>query len=182
MNKKLFLLSVIPISLCPISSFAGPFTDINRLGDLFMVMTPAYALGMTVQAKDFKGTLQLAENIATVQIATEGLKRIVREERPNGADNLSFPSGHSAGAFSGAMFVHKRYGLKPALLPYAMAAITGWTRVYVKAHYWHDVIAGAALSALFTWVIVEPYDTKISVSADTSGFNFSFKTSFKTVF
>ena len=143
-----------------------------------MTLNAGYALGMTVQAKDFKGTLQLVESIATTQVAAEGLKRLVREERPNRSDNLSFPSGHSAGAFSGAMFVHKRYGLKPALLPYAMAAITGWTRVYVRAHYWHDVIAGAALSALFTWVIVEPYDTKISVSADTTGFNFSFKTVF----
>lgn len=143
-----------------------------------MVMAPTYALGMTVQEKDFKGALQLAENVVAVQIATEGLKRIVREERPNGADNLSFPSGHSAGAFSGAMFVHKRYGLKAAVIPYAMAAITGWTRVYVRAHYWHDVIAGAALSALFTWGIVEPYNAKISFSANTTGFNFYFKTVF----
>ena len=92
------------------NALAGPFTDINKLGDLMMAMAPAYALGMTVMEKDWWGTLQLAESVIAAQVATEGIKMLEIEQRPNGSDWKSFPSGHSAGAFSAAMFVHKRYG------------------------------------------------------------------------
>lgn len=174
MKKNAFLLAAV-VSWWPVFSYAGPFTDPNKLGDLMMAMGAGYALGMTVQAKDYSGTLQLAESVLISQGITEILKRTVKEERPNGSDNFSFPSGHSAGAFSSAMFVHKRYGWKTALVPYAMAIVTGWSRVQAKAHYWHDVLAGVAVSALVTWCVVDSYDKKVNISADTSGFNLSFK-------
>ncbi len=149
-------------------AYAGPFTNRNKLGDLMMVMGPAYALGMTVMADDPDGTLQLAESVAAAQLASEGIKALGIERRPNGADRKSFPSGHAAGAFSGAMFVHKRYGWKPALVPYGMSLVAGWSRVQARAHYWHDVAAGAAVSALFTWVFVDKYVPKgIDIAADT---------------
>lgn len=144
-----------------------------------MVMSPAYALGMTVMAKDWLGTMQLAEVVAISQVASEGIKALELEERPNGSDKKSFPSGHAAGAFSGAMFVHKRYGWKPAMVPYAMGLITGWSRVHSQAHYWHDVAAGAAVSALFTWVLVDEYLPKgVSISADTQFVKLGFSTQF----
>lgn len=173
MRKRLFFL-VASIFVIPITGYCGPFSDPNKLGDLMMTMGAGYALGMTVQEKDFMGTIQFAESVLIAQGVTEGLKRIIREERPNGSDNLSFPSGHAAGAFSSAMFVHKRYGWKPAIVPYAMAVITGWSRVRAKAHYWHDVLAGAAVSAITTWCVVGNYDSQVNVSADINGFNISF--------
>lgn len=157
---------------------AGPFTDINKLGDLMMAMAPAYALGMTVMEKDWIGTLQLAGSITAAQVATESIKMLEIEQRPNGSDWKSFPSGHSAGAFSAAMFVHKRYGWRPAIIPYAMSVITGWSRVHARAHYWHDVLGGAAVSALFTWLVVDKYDSKITVAADGDGLKLGFRTVF----
>jgi membrane-associated phospholipid phosphatase len=131
---------------------------------------------MTMHEKSWTAALQLTESIVAAQAATELLKRTVHEERPNRSDDLSFPSGHASGAFSGAMFVHKRYGWKAAIPPYIMAGVVGWSRVQARAHYWHDVLGGAAVSALFTWVLVDS-ENSLSVSADTSGaqLNFSFK-------
>ena len=160
------------------NALAGPFTDINKLGDLMMAMAPAYALGMTVMEKDWWGTLQLAESVIAAQVATEGIKMLEIEQRPNGSDWKSFPSGHSAGAFSAAMFVHKRYGWEPALIPYAMALVTGWSRVHARAHYWHDVLGGAAVSALFTWLLVGKYDNRVTVAADGDGFKLGFRMQF----
>ncbi len=160
------------------NALAGPFTDINKLGDLMMAMAPAYALGMTVMEKDWWGTLQLAESVVAAQVATEGIKMLEIEQRPNGSDWKSFPSGHSAGAFSAAMFVHKRYGWKPALIPYTMALVTGWSRVHARAHYWHDVLGGAAVSALFTWLLVGKYDNRVTVAADGDGFKLGFRMQF----
>ncbi len=157
----------------------GPFTNKNKLGDVMMVMSPAYALGMTVMANDWKGALQLAESVTVAQLASEGIKTLELERRPNGNDKKSLPSGHAAGAFSGAMFVHKRYGWKPALIPYGMSLIAGWSRVEARAHYWHDVAAGAAVSALVTWVLVDKYlPDGVTVGVDTDGVRVGFKTEF----
>lgn len=162
------------------SAFAGPFTNMNRLGDLLMVMTPAYALGMTSRESNFDGAIQLATDVLATQLVTEGIKAFELEERPSKADKRSFPSGHAAGAFSGAMFIHKRYGWKPAIIPYIMAGVTGWTRVHVDAHYWHDVLGGAAVAALCTWTLVDKYDSGsyVTVSADTTGAKLNFSTKF----
>lgn len=175
---RTFAIFSVGISLIiPNKAISGPFSNVNRLGDLLMVMAPAYALGMTVMEKDWDGTIQLAESIVAAQLLTEGIKMLEIEQRPNGSDWKSLPSGHSAGVFSGAMFVHKRYGWKPALIPYAMALTTGWARVHVRAHYWHDVLAGAAVSALFTWLLVDKYQG-LEVSADPENFRLGFRIKF----
>ncbi len=185
MSKKLniaivAILSIITVALgCSRSYAGGPFTNKNKLGDVMMVMSPAYAFGMTVMAKDWQGSLQLGESVLAAQLASEGIKALKLERRPNGNDKKSLPSGHAAGAFSGAMFVHKRYGWKPALIPYGMSAIAGWSRVEARAHYWHDVLAGAAVSALFTWILVDEYiPSGVNINADTDGIRIGFRTEF----
>ena len=168
------------LALCTSVSYAGgPFTNKNKLGDVMMVMSSAYAFGMTVANEDYVGMLELGGSILAAQLTSETIKLLEIERRPNGKDKKSLPSGHAAGAFSGAMFVHKRYGWKPALVPYTMSLITGWSRVAARAHYWHDVAAGAAVSALFTWILVDKYiPDGVTVAADTEsvklGFNFKF--------
>ncbi|MDE6477799.1 MAG: phosphatase PAP2 family protein [Alphaproteobacteria bacterium] len=185
MSKKIIITVSVMMSISAIviasakAHAGGPFTSKNKLGDVMMVMSPTYALGMTMMAKDWKGTLQLGESVLLAQLASEGIKSLEIEERPNGSDKKSFPSGHAAGAFSGAMFVHKRYGWKPALIPYGMSLIAGWSRVDAKAHYWQDVIGGAAISALFTWVLVDRYiPSGVNVGVDTDGVRVGFKTEF----
>lgn len=185
MSKKfsMTVIGIISAALIMISGSGayagGPFTNKNKLGDVMMVMSPAYALGMTVMANDWRGSLQLGESILAAQLASEGIKLLELERRPNGNDWKSFPSGHATGAFSGAMFVHKRYGWKPAVVPYGLSLIAGWSRVAARAHYWHDVAAGAAVSALFTWILVDEYLPRgVSVGADTDGVRVGFRTEF----
>lgn len=180
MSKLFNLATVVAMTVCTCGqSHAGPFTSKNKLGDVMMAMAPAYALGMTIMARDWAGTLQLGESILAAQLATEAVKSLEWERRPNGDDKKSFPSGHAAGVFSGAMFVHKRYGWKPALIPYAMGLVTGWSRTAVRAHYWHDIAAGAAISALFTWILVDKYLPQgVDVSADTGSVHVGFSTVF----
>jgi hypothetical protein len=95
---------------------------------------------------DSEGTKQWAEGALWTSVATHTLKFAVDEERPNGNDNNSFPSGHTSAAFQGAAFLQMRYGWEYGVPAYAAASFVGYSRVHGEYHYWRDVAAGAALA------------------------------------
>ena len=114
---------------------------------------PALAGVATLAQQDLTGTRQLVLSTGSALVATELLKHSVHSSRPDGSDNKSFPSGHTAIAFSAAAFMDRRYGEQwtqrygawtvPAL--YSVAALTGVARVEANKHHWGDVLAGAAI-------------------------------------
>lgn len=56
------------------------------------------------------------------------LKHIVKEERPDGSNNLSFPSGHTTTAFSSAQFMFREYkdtNFWLSISGYSFAVFTG---------------------------------------------------------
>ena len=59
----------------------------------------------------------------------------------------SFPAGHAATAFAGAM-VASYLARRAAPAFFALAALIGYSRVYVGVHYPSDVLAGALVGAL----------------------------------
>ena len=154
------------------NSFAKP--SIKEWGDFTQVIVPVYALGMTAYKKDGEGATQLVYSFAATQATVHGLKYIIDAERPDGSANDSFPSGHTASAFSGATFIHKRYGLESAIVPYLLAGFTGYSRIYADKHYFHDVLAGAVISGLFTWLFVSEYDSGIQLSVGPDSVNLGF--------
>jgi hypothetical protein len=86
-------------------------------------------------------------NSITVGLVTT-LKHIVKEERPDYSDNLSFPSGHTAMAFTNAALLYYEY--KDSNLWYAssgflFATATGMLRIANNKHYTSDVLAGAGI-------------------------------------
>lgn len=85
-----------------------------------------------------------------VEVAlVNGLKYTVREERPySETTRNSFPSGHTATAFTGAELVRKEYGWGIGSAAYAIAVATGALRVYNKGHWCNDVLAGAGIGIL----------------------------------
>lgn len=89
----------------------------------------------------------IALSYASLGLITFGMKAAVNEERPDGRDCRSFPSGHTARAFMGAEMLYQEYkDVSPWIgySGYAMAALTGYLRVYNNRHYLNDVVAGAA--------------------------------------
>jgi hypothetical protein len=90
-------------------------------------------------------------------ISTEVIKVALRRERPSpgarkdnlGADNLSFPSGHTAAAFAiGTVLAESGDDRHRALrrsLGYGIGVYTAYQRVNHDTHWFSDTIAGAAL-------------------------------------
>ena len=66
--------------------------------------------------------------------------------------SYSFPSGHSASAFAGA-YLLSRYYPKRAPLFFLLAAVVGFSRIYVGAHYPGDVLSGSSLGILFAAIL-----------------------------
>jgi hypothetical protein len=85
---------------------------------------------------------------------SEGLtKRYTHRLRPNGADYLSFPSGHTGIAFMGAEFMAQEYdAVSPwyGVAGYSIGATTGVFRMYNRDHWFSDVVAGAGFGILST--------------------------------
>jgi membrane-associated phospholipid phosphatase len=81
------------------------------------------------------------------------LKHNTNRLRPNGADRLSFPSGHTSTAFAAAEFMAQEYGeLSPwyGVFGYSFATATAILRVYNNDHWFSDIIAGAGFGILST--------------------------------
>ena len=76
------------------------------------------------------------------------LKNVVNEERPDGSAFNSFPSGHTATAFTGAELVRLEYGWGWGAGAYALATTVGVMRVVHQRHHWWDALAGAGIGIL----------------------------------
>lgn len=130
----------------------------RRLGDALSIAIPVATLGTEWWRGDREGATQFALTFAVTTATTEVLKRTTGVERPDGSNDLSFPSGHAARAFSAAAYVRARHGLQTAAPLYAAALYVGHTRVQAQRHRWGDVL-GAALvaeAAAAWWVTRAP--------------------------
>jgi membrane-associated phospholipid phosphatase len=148
---------IAPFLLCfarVIDGYAGD--AIETAGDILQYVIPATAGGLTLGYKDYRGTLQFGESFAVTEAVTYGLKYTVDETRPNGGSQ-SFPSGHTSVSFCGAEFIRKRYGWELGIPAYAAASFVAYSRVEANEHYPHDVIAGAAIGMLSSFIFTKPY-------------------------
>jgi membrane-associated phospholipid phosphatase len=81
------------------------------------------------------------------------LKHLVKEERPDQSNTLSFPSGHTAIAFASAQFMFREYKDTNFLLGisgYSLAVFTGVYRMLNDKHWFGDVVGGAGFGILST--------------------------------
>jgi membrane-associated phospholipid phosphatase len=131
----------------------------------------------------YKGLLMIA-CYATTSIPVQIIKRFAFEENyrprahfwfdshklhfPEGVEVLvshSFPSGHSATAFS--MFLLFSYFQKDktmSFLFFVMALLVAYSRMYLAAHFFADVYGGALISVFITVLVVYLFEKKFKLS------------------
>jgi undecaprenyl-diphosphatase len=141
----------------PLNGFFVALGTVEKLGAIWVVC--ALALGIA-QRRGLLPTVALAVVTGlTTFIAdsvTFGVKNLVHRTRPFDAHpaihplyavhSSSFPAGHAATAFAGAVLLsYVAVRLAPLFL--GLAAAIAFSRVYDGVHYPTDVIAGAAIGA-----------------------------------
>ena len=102
--------------------------------------------------------LVVATTALTTQFVNSLLKYAVQRDRPPAVvldpepllevpTTSSFPSGHTSSSFACA-FVLARLAPRLSVPLFALAALIGFSRIYVGVHYPLDVLAGAVLGLL----------------------------------
>ena len=130
--------------------------SIETAGDVLMIALPTAAVGLTLGFRDGQGALELGKSAALALGVTYGLKYTIDAKRPNG-DDRSFPSAHASISFSSAEFMRKRYGWNYGIPAYVAAAFVAYSRLESDQHYTRDVIAGAAIGIVSSYLFAEPY-------------------------
>src|SRR6266568_5413718 len=140
------------LNCCRLSAADG----IQTAGDVLQFVLPATAGGLTLGYHDGQGALQLGESLGVTLGVTYALKYTIDERRPNGGSQ-SFPSAHTSISFAAAEFMRKRYGWEYGVPAYAAASFVAYSRVEARDHYPHDVIAGASIGIVSSYIFTKPY-------------------------
>ena len=155
-------IAAVGLAVIPADGYVRDYTQENLKGfqsvfDDYLQYTPwaAHAvMGLCGVKGVSKNRWQVltADALAAVMMATmvNGLKYSINRTRPNG-DNASFPSGHTATAFTGATLLAHEYGCRSVWIPiagYTVATASGVMRILNNRHYVSDVVVGAAVGIL----------------------------------
>lgn len=133
------------------------FRPVSTGFDNTLIIAPYFELGLVALAgvesrNDRINTLLIiAKGEAIMLASTFAVKYLANETRPNGADNLSFPSGHTAQAFLAASIVHTEFRDKSqwyGIGAYTIATSVAALRMINDKHWQSDVVAGAGFGIL----------------------------------
>ncbi|MES2560030.1 MAG: phosphatase PAP2 family protein [Bacteroidota bacterium] len=138
------------------------FADFHTTLDDYLVFTPA----VTVYALDLlkipgtndplNQTILFAKTSALTLATVYGLKYLVREQRPDETEDLSFPSSHTAFAFAYATVLHEEFKDQSAWISiagYSAATAVGTLRIANNEHWFNDVLVGAGIGILSTKLV-----------------------------
>lgn len=133
--------------------------EFHRTVDNYTQFAPAAVIvalkAAGVKGRSSWGRMLLSDAFSTAIMAgtVQGLKNATHIERPDGSNNKSFPSGHTATAFMTATMLSKEYGhISPwvSVGAYSVATATGLMRMANNKHWLSDVMVGAGIGIIST--------------------------------
>ena len=140
------------------------FVGLSRVGYFGTVwIVLAVVISLVTRRNVAFPVLLTAGSVWTADLLARAIKAGVERPRPSvtvpqadpltGAGGWSFPSGHAATAFAGAVSLAYLWRRGTPLF-FVLAAAIAFSRVYVGVHYPGDVLAGAALGTAvgLAWV------------------------------
>ena len=152
--RRFFL--IVLISLLPFLGMAQ-----NReysYPETWMQFTPAVfhlgaaELGLKCESSFSERAVRATLAYASQTAICYTLKTLIREERPDGSRYNSFPSAHTASAFTGAELVRSDYGNGPGSAFYACGIYVAAMRVKHRRHWLWDTVAGASIGVASVYI------------------------------
>jgi membrane-associated phospholipid phosphatase len=127
----------------------------SKVDDYLQIAPAVLVYGLNLAGDEGKNrfwdrTAMLALS-GTILTLADGTKYLAHRVRPVGTSPLSFPSGHTGAAFLTAEFLAQEYGEKSVwygVLGYTCATVTAIMRLYDRAHWFSDDVAGAGFGIL----------------------------------
>ncbi|MCF8262805.1 MAG: phosphatase PAP2 family protein [Melioribacteraceae bacterium] len=127
----------------------------------------------TVTSDTYHKLFGFRKSLLYTYVITEYAKNLVNRERPDGSDNRSFFSGHTSTTFAAATYLAlelndvfnewdltaKNDGYYYLFQTVSLSTIYGWasyvgySRIKDSKHYLSDVIVGAAVGSLVSYII-----------------------------
>ncbi|SHO48219.1 phosphatase PAP2 family protein [Anaerocolumna xylanovorans] len=146
-----------------------PFMDrlmifFTTLGNSSLLWT-ALCLILLLTKKDRKwGILLAAALIAEFLLCDDILKPFIARERPfvrlpgypdliKAPHSYSFPSGHTMSSFTAATILYYRQK-SSGIVFFTIAALIGFSRIYLFVHYPSDVLGGMLFGILLAFILV----------------------------
>ena len=136
---------------------------LETFGDIVQFALPAIGLGATAIYEDWEGTKQWAYTNVTAIGTTLIMKEIYQKPRPGLNPSDSFPSAHTTLAFFAAGFLDQRYGKWWGIPSYAAAAVTAYSRIHAEKHFVDDVLMGASVGLMSSWLWTTPHESAVSL-------------------
>lgn len=126
--------------------------------DYLQYLPAAVMLGMKiggVEGRSSWGRMLASDAFSALLMGSVvySLKQTTHVTRPDGSNDHSFPSGHTATAFMTATMLTKEYGHKSPWIgigAYSVATATGLMRMANNKHWLSDVLTGAGVGILST--------------------------------
>ena len=131
-----------------------------------------------ISKESYKNIFVFRKSLIYTYTLTEYVKSIVKRTRPDGTDNRSFFSGHTATTFAAATYLWKElddfydnwnltknnsplksvFEISTFSVLYGWAGFVGYSRIRDNKHYLSDVIVGAAVGTLISHFVYEIYN------------------------
>lgn len=134
---------------------------LTSLGGTYAHVILILALAMTPSTRHIGFKLGLVQVVVTAVV--QGIKRKASRIRPYDAHtqviplrtekDFSFPSGHTAAAFSSAVTLSSMQ-TQIALPIFIMAFLVAYSRIYLGTHYPSDVIAGSIIGTGLASILI----------------------------
>lgn len=134
-------------------------SSVGDFGAIWITLAVLLLITSSLRQSGMAVSFALAIDFAVVNLI---LKPLIGRDRPcdftmpedmllTCLNDYSFPSGHTAAAFSAAtaLFLYHR---KVGIFALTWASLTGFSRLYLFVHFPSDVIAGALLGILFGFI------------------------------
>jgi membrane-associated phospholipid phosphatase len=167
------------------------FASFNNSADDYIAFAPGLLM-LSLDLFHVKSNSNFANQTAITAksiVLSLGLVNILKYStqimRPDNSAENSFPSGHTAFAFTLAEVLHQEYKNKPLVYisGYAIASTVGAMRVLNNKHWFTDVMVGAGIGMVATKLIyaTHQYKWKINkggflpiIGANQAGFIYQF--------